>query len=123
MYGALFINSDFSSPGLQNNRKQCAKCQTLMFAGNLAPESALRRKSRQHTGQELSGRVHKQWRRRTKQLAVVQDKCQALSSPALLCSTCRAGGQHDDAGSGNYVLVQISGLSRPGDQSGQLEMV
>src|SRR5262249_6029088 len=32
--GALFMNSDFSEPGRQNNWQRCTKCQVLTFAGS-----------------------------------------------------------------------------------------
>jgi CubicO group peptidase (beta-lactamase class C family) len=110
VFGALFVNSDIAGPGLQNNWKECAKCETLVFAGNAS------------AGQCPAGGTHdntkgKNYLVATKASGVVGqenwrwcNKCQALSfagSPSL--GTCSAGGQHDHAGSGNYVLAQTSG--------------
>jgi CubicO group peptidase (beta-lactamase class C family) len=116
VYGALFINSDFSGPGRQNNWKRCAKCQGLVFAGNPSP------------GKCPVGGNHDNTQGNNYLVAMVSsgivgqsnwrwcNKCQALSfagNPSM--GACPAGAQHDHAGSGNYVLVQTTGSSLPDD--------
>ena len=116
VYGALFMNSDFSGPGRQTNWKACAKCETLVFAGNAS------------AGQCPAGGQHDNTKGRTYLVATTTsgiagqsnwrwcNKCQALSfagSPTL--GNCSAGGQHDHTGSGNYVLEQTAGGALPAD--------
>jgi len=101
--GVLFINSDRSGPGLQNNWQLCTKCQALVFAGNPSfgncPAGGL------HTGtgnylvptnaSGIIGQDNWRW----------CNKCQVLSfagSPSL--GPCPGGGQHDHSGSADYVL-------------------
>jgi CubicO group peptidase (beta-lactamase class C family) len=116
VYGALFMNSDFSGPGLQNNWKQCTKCRTLVFAGNASagacPSGGTHNNTQGQnylvamTSSGIAGQSNWRW----------CNKCQALSfagnpSPG----SCSAGGQHDHTGSGNYVLAQTAGGALPDD--------
>ncbi|HJY83046.1 MAG TPA: hypothetical protein VKK81_18435, partial [Candidatus Binatia bacterium] len=116
VYGALFVNSDISAPGHQNNWKWCNKCQTLVFAGNAS------------AGACPAGGMHDNTKGGTYLIAMNtsavmgQDnwrwcnKCQALSfAGSQTLGTCSAGGVHDHAGSGNYVLMQKGGAALPDD--------
>ena len=105
VYGALFLNSDVSGPGLQNNWKWCKKCQTLAFAGNTSagqcPSGGMH-----DTSQSLnyllpmnsaSAQGESNWR--------WCNKCQAMFfAGGTSKGSCSAGGQHDNSGSGNYTL-------------------
>jgi hypothetical protein len=102
------MNSDFSGPGLQNNWKECAKCQTMVFAGNASagacPAGGQHDNSTIGTvylvpfvGSGISGQSNWRW----------CNKCQALAfGGSASAGPCSAGGQHDHTGSGDYVLPQ-----------------
>ena len=107
VFGALFMNSDFSEPGRQNNWQRCTKCQVLSFAGSPSLGACPAGGTHDHTNSRnylvafassgLVGQANWRW----------CNKCQALSFggvPAV--GPCSAGGQHDHSGSGNYVLAQ-----------------
>lgn len=116
VFGALFMNSDYSGPNLQNNWKWCKKCQTLVFAGNAnaghCPAGDMHDST---TGlnylvamnaRSVGGQANWRW----------CSKCQALSfaggpSPGQ----CSAGGIHDHAGSGNYILPSSGTGALPDD--------
>ena len=116
VYGALFVNSDISGPGLQSNWKECAKCQTLVFAGNASagtcPAGGTHNNTQGKnylvamTSSGLIGQANWRW----------CNKCQALSfAGSSSLGSCSGGGQHDHTGSGNYVLAQTSGGALPAD--------
>jgi CubicO group peptidase (beta-lactamase class C family) len=106
VFGALFINSDRSGPGLQNNWKWCKKCQTLAFAGNASlggcPAGGTHDPGSSGdylvplTSSGVVGQAGWRWCK----------KCQALSfAGTTSLGACAAGGQHDHTGSGHYVLA------------------
>jgi hypothetical protein len=106
VFGSLFINSDFSEPGHQNNWQRCTKCQVLSFAGSQSLGSCPAGGAHVHTGGKNylipfsgSGAVgQSNWR--------WCNKCQSLSfGGGTSVGSCPAGGTHDHAGSGNYVLA------------------
>ncbi len=110
VYGALFINSDKSGPGLQNNWQRCSKCQALAFVGSATLGACPAGGLHDHTGSAnylvgnhasaVAGQDNWRW----------CNKCQALcygGSPSL--GKCPAGGLHDHTGSGNYVLAKKGG--------------
>ncbi len=110
VFGALFINSDKSGPGLQSNWQWCTKCQALAFAGNANLGNCPAGGLHNHPGNrnylvatKASGVVGQDnWRR--------CNKCQAISfggSPSL--GPCSAGGLHDHSGSADYVIAKKGG--------------
>ncbi len=104
-------------PGSQDNWRICNKCQALSFAGNIGKVGACSAGGQHdHTGSAnfmlpfrdpstpLSEDAETDWR--------WCNKCQVLSStydantgPVL--GPCAAAGNHDHAGSGNYVLLKV----------------
>jgi CubicO group peptidase (beta-lactamase class C family) len=106
VFGALFMNSDVSGPGLQNNWQWCNKCQALAFAGSASLGNCPGGGMHDHTGSNnylvattasgIAGQHNWRW----------CNKCQALSFAGnASLGPCSAGGMHDHSGSGNYVLA------------------
>jgi CubicO group peptidase (beta-lactamase class C family) len=106
VYGALFLNSDVSGPGLQNNWKWCKNCETMVYAGG-ANAGHCPAGGNHDTSQgsnylvplnspSAPGQSNWRW----------CNKCQALSFGGGAAGPCSAGGQHDHTGSGNYTLQQ-----------------
>jgi len=116
VFGALFINSDFSGPGLQNNWQWCKKCQTLAFAGSASLGNCPAGGLHDHTGSSnylvpmassgVAGQHNWRW----------CTKCQALSfAGGASPGKCSGGGNHDHTGSGDYVLPSKAGGDLPLD--------
>jgi CubicO group peptidase (beta-lactamase class C family) len=106
VYGALFMNSDFSGPGLQSNWQWCKKCQVLAFAGGANPGNCPAGGMHDHTDSgtylvptSASAVVGQHnWR--------LCNKCQALSFAGNASpGKCSGGGNHDHTGSGDYILA------------------
>jgi CubicO group peptidase (beta-lactamase class C family) len=117
VFGALFMNSDFSGPGLQNNWQWCKKCRTLSFAGNASLGACPAGGLHDHTGSGTylvpfvgSGVVGQDnWR--------WCNKCQALSFAGnTSAGKCSGGGNHDHTGSGDYVLAMKGNGTVPSDK-------
>jgi CubicO group peptidase (beta-lactamase class C family) len=116
VFGALFMNSDVSAHGFQNNWQWCSKCQTLAFAGGGSPGSCPAGGTHDLTkgGNYLvptdaagtAGQSNWRWCK----------KCQALSfAGSGSAGACSAGGVHDHTGSGNYVLAEKGAGGLPQD--------
>ncbi len=116
VFGALFINSDVSGPGLQNNWQWCTKCQALAFAGGANLGNCPAGGLHDHTNSKnylvatqasgIAGQHNWRW----------CNKCQALSfAGGSSKGPCSAGGQHDHTGSMDYVLVQKGSGALPDD--------
>jgi hypothetical protein len=116
VFGALFMNSDVSAPGFQNNWQWCSKCQTLVFSGGGSPGGCPAGGSHDLTksGNYLvptdaagtAGQSNWRWCK----------KCQALSfAGGTSAGACSGGGVHDHTGSGNYVLAEKGAGGLPQD--------
>jgi CubicO group peptidase (beta-lactamase class C family) len=116
VFGALFMNSDRSGLGLQNNWQYCFKCQALAFSGGGNPGPCpgggthdLSRSGNYLVAQSsagIAGQDNWRWCR----------KCQALSfAGSSSPGPCSAGGVHDHTGSGDYVLVTKGADGLPPD--------
>jgi hypothetical protein len=121
VFGALFMNSDYSGAGLQTNWKWCSKCQTLCFAGNASPGKCPAGDKgdgvgdNHNTSSSLTylvamnnsvpgGQTNWRW----------CNKCQALAfAGSASPGKCSGGGNHDHAGSGNYALPQKGAAAIP----------
>jgi hypothetical protein len=92
----------------QNNWRWCNKCQALSFGGNGSPGKCSGGGNHDHAGSgdyilakraagDLPLDTQENWR--------WCNKCEVLSiAGGANLGTCAAGGTHDHAGSGNYVL-------------------
>jgi CubicO group peptidase (beta-lactamase class C family) len=110
VFGALFLNSDKSGKGLENNWQRCVKCKEIAFAGAATPGSCPAGGQHDYSGSrdylvptDSSGVVGQgSWRK--------CNKCQALSfAGSSSLGPCPGGGQHDHSGSAHYVLPETTG--------------
>jgi CubicO group peptidase (beta-lactamase class C family) len=101
-------------PGSQGNWRWCTKCQALSFAGSASPGACSGGGTHDHAG---SGNYVLPIRAGTAAVPLdFQDnfrwcnKCQVLSfGGAASPGPCKAGGEHDHTGSGNYMLGYVVG--------------